>query len=338
MAGGEFDLIRRHFTRAAPAGMLGVGDDCALLAPSAEATAVSTDLLVEGRHFFPDVDPRALGHKSLAVNLSDLAAMGAKPTAFVLGLALPRVDDAWLSAFAGGLFALADAQGCPLVGGDTTRSDAGTTLSITIFGTVPAQAALRRSGARPGDDLWVSGTLGDADLALRLLLGEPEVPVADRAAVLAVTRRALEWPEPRVALGLALRGLASAAIDISDGLLQDVGHVLAASGCGARLCADDVPVSSAVAALPAGWRRRCALGGGDAYELCFTAPPEARARVAEAAARAGVAVTRIGTAQAGAGLHVVDADGTPVPDLPRAGFDHFPPAAGPAAGYLPETS
>ncbi|MDH2236057.1 thiamine-phosphate kinase [Pigmentiphaga sp. GD03639] len=335
---GEFELIRRHFTRTAPAGMLGVGDDCALLSPSADATAVSTDLLVEGRHFFPDVDPRALGHKSLAVNLSDLAAMGAKPTAFVLGLALPRVDDAWLSAFAAGLFALADAYGCPLVGGDTTRSDAGTTLSITIFGSVPAQAALRRSGARPGDDIWVSGTLGDADLALRLLLGERDVPVADRAAVLAATRGALEWPEPRVALGLALRGLASAAIDISDGLLQDLGHVLAASGCGARLCADDVPVSPAVAALPAPWRRRCALGGGDAYELCFTAPAEARAGVAEAAARAGVAATRIGAVDAGPGLRVVDAGGMPVPDLPRAGFDHFPMPVDPAAGSLPETS
>ncbi|AZG10394.1 thiamine-phosphate kinase [Pigmentiphaga sp. H8] len=336
--GGEFELIRRHFTRTAPADMMGVGDDCALLAPSAEATAVSTDLLVEGRHFFPDVDPRALGHKSLAVNLSDLAAMGAKPTAFVLGLALPRVDDAWLSAYAGGLFALADAHGCFLVGGDTTRSDAGTTLSITIFGSVPAQAALRRSGARHGDDIWVSGMLGDADLALRLLLGEPEVPVADRAAVLAATRRALEWPEPRVALGLALRGLASAAIDISDGLLQDLGHILAASGCGGRLCADDVPVSPAVAALPPLWRRRCALGGGDAYELCFTAPADARSRVADAAARAGVAVTRIGAVEAGAGLRVMDAGGNPVPDLPRAGFDHFPSTAGLAVDSLPEAS
>jgi len=321
---GEFDLIRRHFTRPAPAGMLGVGDDCALLMPTAEATAVSTDLLVEGRHFFADVDPRALGHKSLAVNLSDLAAMGARPTAFVLGLALPRVDDAWLSAFAGGMFALADAHGCALVGGDTTRGGAGVTVSVTIFGAVPAEAALRRSGARPGDDVWVSGALGDADLALRLLAGEPDLPVADRAAALAATRRALEWPEPRVALGLALRGVASAAIDVSDGLLQDLGHVLAASGCGARLCADDVPLSPALAALPPAWRRRCALGGGDAYELCFTAAPDARARVAEAAARAGVPATRIGAVEPGAGLRVVDRGGAALPDLP-AGFDHFRP-------------
>ena len=323
MAGGEFDLIRRHFTRPAPAGVLGVGDDCALLPAMGESTAVSADLLIEGRHFFSDVDPRALGHKALAVNLSDLAAMGAQPTAFVLGLALPRIDDAWLSAFAQGMYALADAHGCPLVGGDTTRSQAGLTIAVTIFGAVPPELALRRSGARPGDDIWVSGTLGDADLALRLLAGEPDVPVADRAAALAATRRALECPEPRVGLGLALRGVASAAIDVSDGLLQDLGHILSASDCGARLCADDVPVSAAVSSLPPAWRHRCALGGGDAYELCFTAPAAARGRVAEAAARAGTAVTRIGTVQAGSGLCVVDGAGTPLPELPRAGFDHF---------------
>jgi len=322
MAGGEFDMIRRHFHRAAPDGMLGGGDDCALLPATGESTAVSTDLLIEGRHFFPDVDPRALGHKALAVNLSDLAAMGARPVAFVLGLALPRIDDAWLAAFAQGLYALADAHGCALVGGDTTRGQAGVTISITIFGAVAQEQALRRSGARPGDDIWVSGTLGDADLALRLLSGE-SVPVADPAAALAASRQALEWPQPRVALGLALRGIASAAIDISDGLLQDLGHVLAASSCGARLCADDVPVSPALAALPPAWRYRCALGGGDAYELCFTAPPSARERVAEAAARVGTAVTRIGAVELGSGLSVVDGSGAPLPELPRAGFDHF---------------
>ncbi|MDX3904799.1 MAG: thiamine-phosphate kinase [Pigmentiphaga sp.] len=323
MAGGEFDLIRRHFTRPSPAGMLGVGDDCALLPDTGCATAVSTDLLIEGRHFFADVDPRALGHKALAVNLSDLAAMGARPTAFVLGLALPRIDDAWLSAFAQGMFALADAHGCPLVGGDTTRSLAGVTISVTVFGAVPADGALRRAGARPGDDIWVSGPLGDADLALRLLSGDSAVPVDDRAAALAATRRALEWPAPRVALGLALRGLAHAAIDISDGLLQDLGHILAASGCGARVCADEVPVSAAVSALPPAWRRQCALAGGDVYELCFTAPPEARTRVAEAASDTGAAVTRIGTIEAASGLRVVDGAGAPLPGLPHAGFDHF---------------
>ncbi|VCU69401.1 Thiamine-monophosphate kinase [Pigmentiphaga humi] len=323
MAGGEFDLIRRHFTRPAPPGVLGVGDDCALLPPQAAATAVSTDLLVEGRHFFPDVDPRALGHKSLAVNLSDLAAMGAQPTAFVLGLALPRIDDAWLEAFAQGLYALADAHGCPLVGGDTTRGGAGATISVTVFGAVPEALALRRSGARPGDDIWVSGELGAADLALRLLLDEPGLPVADRAAALAATRRALEWPEPRVALGLALRGVASAAIDISDGLLQDLGHILAASNCGARVCADDLPAAAAVAALPPDWRRRCTLGGGDVYELCFTAPADARPRVAEASARAGVPVARVGAVEAGTGLRVTDASGAPLRSLPRAGYDHF---------------
>jgi len=241
----------------------------------------------------------------------------------VLGLALPRIDDVWLSAFARGLHALADAHGCALVGGDTTRSLAGLTISITIFGAVAPEQALRRSGARPGDDIWVSGTFGDADLALRLLAGESGLPVADRATALAATRRALEWPEPRVSLGRALLGLASAAIDVSDGLLQDLGHILAASGCGARLCADDVPVSAVVAALPPAWRHRCALGGGDAYELCFTAPSAARDRILEAGVRSGTAVTRIGTVRTGSGLDVVDRAGAPLPELPRAGFDHF---------------
>lgn len=188
----EFDLIARYFTRAAPAGLLGVGDDCALFpVPPGEQVATSTDLLLEGRHFFPDVDPKALGHKALAVNLSDLAAMGARPIGCVLGLALPRLDEAWLAAFAEGFHALAQVHGCPLIGGDTTRSVHDLAISVTVFGAVPADAALRRDGARADDDIWVSGELGAADVAYRLLDGQYP---AD-AARLAATRGALEWPE-----------------------------------------------------------------------------------------------------------------------------------------------
>jgi thiamine-monophosphate kinase len=370
MADGEFDLIRRHFSRPAPPGVLGVGDDCALLPMRPGAMAISTDLLVEGRHFFSDVDPAALGHKSLAVNLSDLAAMGAEPAGFVLGLALPRIDHDFLASFAQGMYALADRHACPLIGGDTTRGQDGIVISVTIFGTVAAGDALRRDGARADDDIWVSGCLGDADIALRLLLGNasakadsvsrvedrfpgkgsvpqgedshprekdpaPEEadpvpgredgfpPSVDRSALLAATRRALEWPEPRVALGRALRGVARAALDISDGLLQDLGHVLTASGVGARVDADAVPVSSAVAALPTPLRRLAALSGGDVYELCFTAPPGSRSQVIAAAAAAGIAVTRIGQITAAPGLRLVDAHGAPLDPLPHGGYDHF---------------
>jgi thiamine-monophosphate kinase len=325
MAGGEFELIRRHFTRAAPVGVLGVGDDCALLPTAAGAMAISTDILLEGRHFFPDVDPTSLGHKALAVNLSDLAAMGAEPSAFVLGLALPVIDDPWLVAFARGMYALADRHACPLIGGDTTRSQNGIVITITIFGKVLPAQALYRSGAKVGDDIWVSGCLGDADVALRLLLGEaqPWVDDAQRAALLAATRTALEWPEPRVALGLALRGLASSAIDISDGLLQDLGHILQASACGARLFADALPVSAGVAALPVELRRLATLAGGDVYELCFTAPADRRDDILAAAARASTPVTRVGVIEAEAGLRMMDAAGNALPPLSYGGFDHF---------------
>ena len=253
----EFDLIARYFTRAAPAGLLGVGDDCALFpVPPGEQVATSTDLLLEGRHFFPDVDPKALGHKALAVNLSDLAAMGARPIGCVLGLALPHLREPWLAAFAEGFHALAAAHGCPLIGGDTTRSAHDLAISVTVFGSVPAGQALRRDGARDGDDIWVSGELGAADVAYRLLDGQYP---AD-AALLAATRGALEWPEPQVALGLALRGIANAAIDLSDGLLQDLGHILAASRAGACLRFADLPMAPALSGLDAAPLQRALLG------------------------------------------------------------------------------
>ncbi|MDR6534965.1 thiamine-phosphate kinase [Variovorax soli] len=317
---GEFDLIERYFKRPATRSPLGVGDDCALLAPApGMQLAVSTDMLVEGRHFLSTVDPARLGHKALAVNLSDLAACGAKPLAFTLALSLPAVDTAWLEAFSRGLFALADAHGCELVGGDTTRGPLN--VCITVFGEVPAGAALLRSGARPGDELWASGTLGDARLALEVFRGTLALP----PEAFEQARRRMELPEPRVALGQALRGIASAAIDLSDGLVGDLGHILAASGVGATVDADaacavtGVPAS---AALDPALRRTCALAGGDDYELLFSAPPAAAAAVREAGRQSATPVARIGRIEAAAGLRIVDAQGVPVVQ-PFAAFDHF---------------
>lgn len=316
----EFDLIARYFTRAAPDGLLGVGDDCALFpVPPGEQVATSTDLLLEGRHFFPDVDPKSLGHKALAVNLSDLAAMGARPIGCVLGLALPRLDEPWLAAFAEGFHALAAAHGCPLVGGDTTRSAHDLAISVTVFGSVPPGQALRRDGARSGDDIWVSGELGAADVAYRLLDGQYPA----NAALLAATRGALEWPEPQVGLGTALRGIANAAIDLSDGLVQDLGHILAASRVGACLRFADLPMAPALAGLDAALLQRALLGGGDVYQLCFTAPPSRRDAVLAAARRAGARVTRVGEILPQPGIAVLDSHGQPLAELP-AGFDHFP--------------
>ncbi len=299
--------------------MLGIGDDCALFpVPVGRQVAISTDLLIEGRHFFSDVDPQALGHKALAVNISDLAAMGARPLGCLLGLALPYVDPSWLTAFAKGFHALADVLHCPLLGGDTTRSVQGVAISVTVFGTVAPSRALRRDGARVGDDIWVSGVLGEADIAYRLLDGQmpPNPPL------LAATRPALERPTPRLALGLALAGLAHAAIDISDGLLQDLAHLLKASGVGARLRYDALPVAASLAGLPAACVRQAVLAGGDAYELCFTAAAIDRQKVQAAASAAGVAVTPIGQVETDLHTVVVGPNDVPLTDLPH-GFDHF---------------
>ncbi|MEJ5991985.1 thiamine-phosphate kinase [Ramlibacter sp. PS3R-8] len=320
---GEFDLIARYFTRPARRSPLGVGDDCALLQPRAGMQlAVSTDLLIEGRHFLSTVDPARLGHKALAVNLSDLAACGAEPLAFTLSLALPRVDEPWLAAFSAGLLALADAHACELVGGDTTRGPLA--INITVFGEVPAGQALLRSGARAGDDLWISGTLGDARLALDAFRGLVSLPqdVFDPA------RLRLETPQPRVALGLALRGIATSAIDISDGLLGDLRHVLQQSGVGATV--DSAPACTLLAAARGAWaieRERIeelVFAGGDDYELAFTAPPDRQEAVQAASARSGTPVTRIGVIESQPGLRVIGADGR---TLARrfAGFDHFGP-------------
>jgi thiamine-monophosphate kinase len=324
----EFELIARYFTRPTRE-RAGVGDDCALIDAGEVTLAITTDMLLAGRHFFPDADAEALGHKALAVNLSDLAAAGAAPRCFFLSLALPRADEAWLEAFARGLFALADAHGCALLGGDTTRAprlrvddravDGPLTISITAIGEVPRAAVRTRAGARAGDDLWVSGTVGDAALALAHRSGEATgLDVADQTAC----RARLEWPAPRVALGIGLRGLATAAIDVSDGLLGDLGHILERSRLGARVDWPAVPRSDALRRQPEALQRRCALAGGDDYELLFTAPASKRADVLAAAAAAGVTVTLIGTMTPHPGLEVLDADGTVVETTYR-GYDHF---------------
>ncbi|HTR57076.1 MAG TPA: thiamine-phosphate kinase [Casimicrobiaceae bacterium] len=318
---GEFELIDRFFRRRTRHTVLGVGDDAALLAPSAGSLlAVSVDMLVAGRHFFADVDPEALGHKTLAVNLSDLAAMGAKPRWALLAGALPEADPAWLAAFARGFFALADAFEVDLVGGDTTRGPLN--LCVTILGEVPVGQALLRSGAQPGDAIYVSGRLGDAALAVahhqrRISLASEELQRCDAAML---------RPTPRVALGEQLRGVASAVIDLSDGLVGDLGHVLDASRVGATLQLAAIPRSEAIDHRLSGTERgialQCMLAGGDDYELCFTVP-EARAAEVDALASAlPLALTRIGVIEKRAGLAVLDEDGGALPTLPRA-FDHF---------------
>ena len=320
-SGGEFGLIARHFTRPArsPRVVLGVGDDCAIVQPSpGQQLAISSDMLVEGRHFLSTVPPERLGHKALAVNLSDLAACGAEPLACTLALALPRVDDDFLAGLARGLWALADAQGIDLVGGDTTAGPLN--ICITVFGQVPPGQALLRSGARPGDELWVSGTLGDARLALEAFRGQ--LPMASLGADFDALRLAMEMPQPRVSLGLALRGLASSAIDLSDGLAGDLAHVLQRSGVGATVDVDALPRSAVLAAQPLALQQLCLLSGGDDYELLFTAPAAQHAAVHDAARHAGVPVRCCGRIEQQSGLRVVDGRGQPVAGVWR-GFDHF---------------
>jgi thiamine-monophosphate kinase len=330
---GEFDLIERFFKRPTHNAVLGVGDDCALLQPSPGTQfAISCDMLVEGRHFLSTVDPFKLGHKALAVNLSDLAACGAKPLAFTLALALPRADEAWLAPFSQGLFELADLHGCELVGGDTTQGPLN--ICITVFGEVPVLAgrsqALLRSGAIAGDDLYVSGTLGDARLALEVFRGTVSLP----APVFEAARLRMEQPTPRVALGLALRGIATAAIDVSDGLLGDLGHILNQSVVGATVNTDIAMTLVAAYAyyavaggqfgtnIPAAQWRSWALAGGDDYELLFSAPVAQRAAVVAAAQASQTPVTRIGGIDTEPGLRLVDSQGQAVPNT-YTSFDHF---------------
>jgi thiamine-monophosphate kinase len=327
---GEFDLIERYFKRPTHKAALGVGDDCALLKPTeGMQLAVSSDMLVEGRHFLSTVDPARLGHKALAVNLSDLAAVGAAPLAFTLALSLPRVDEAWLAGFSMGLLRLADAHGCELVGGDTTQGPLN--ICITVFGEVPPGDALLRQNAQVGDDIYISGTVGDARLALEVFRGSHTLS----GEAFEQARSRMEQPTPRVELGTALRAVANAAIDVSDGLLGDLGHILKRSGVGAQI--DTTWLQAAgnfgEAHLPAGitpvlaelpWNKRLefALSGGDDYELCFTAPVNQRELVHAAAWETNTPVTRIGRITQAQGLVVLDPQGQPIAKR-FASFDHF---------------
>jgi thiamine-monophosphate kinase len=318
---GEFDLIARYFNRPGRTAVLGVGDDCALLQPQAGMQlAVSSDMLVQGRHFLSTTPSADLGHKALAVNLSDLAACGAKPLAFTLALALPSIDEAWLAGFAKGLWALADAHGCELIGGDTTQGPLN--ICITVLGEVPPGDALLRQHAQLGDDIYVSGTVGDARLALEVFRGNLSLQTADFEAA----RARMDRPTPRVSLGLALRGVANAAIDISDGLLGDLGHILQRSQVGAVIdtgwVQDSAAISDAMQTISFNKRLDFALAGGDDYELLFTAAPDQADEVLAAAEQCGVSVTCIGRITPVAGLQVLDLQGLPL-SRRFAGFDHF---------------
>jgi thiamine-monophosphate kinase len=313
----EFELIGRYFKRPAPSALLGVGDDAAIVRPTpGHDLHMSVDMLVEGRHFFADVAPRALGHKALAVNLSDLAAMGARPRWALLSLALPKADEAWVAEFAAGFLALADAHGVELIGGDTTCGPL--TLSVTILGEAPAGQALRRAAAQSGDDIWVSGELGLGALSVRQRLGWLNV---NDAELLTAARYKLEYPEPRLALGASLLPLAHAAADVSDGLMADLGHILDESAVAAEVWVDALPSHPALEARR-GEFLACLAAGGDDYELVFTAEPAKRAAIEAAAAACGCRVSRIGRIVAGKGARLLDSAGVEI-KLDKDGYDHF---------------
>ena len=314
----EFDLIARHFTRPAANAVLGVGDDCALVdVTNGMDLAVSTDTMVSGTHFFPDVDPENLGHKALAVNLSDMAAMGAMPYWAMLALTIPNVDHAWLAAFAKGFFDLAQEYNVSLIGGDTTRGPL--TMTVTIMGEVPAGAALRRGGAKAGNDVWVTGNIGDAALAVAHRHGRIVLAEADyREAV-----QRLYEPTPRVSVGQSLRGLATSAIDVSDGLLADLTHICRLSGTGATIDLASVPVSSIGAKhIHSDEGRNAILAGGDDYELCFTAHPNSRESIEDLTDVFGIPITRVGQIKRGKGVSLLGSDGKPV-KIDGRGYDHF---------------
>ncbi len=322
---GEFeliDIIRTRCVHARNDVALGIGDDAALLdAPAGRQLAVCTDTLVAGVHFPRDTAPDDIGWKSLAVNLSDLAAMGAEPAWAQLALTLPDADGGFVERFAGGFAELANAHGVALVGGDVTQGPL--TVTVTALGLVPRGMALTRSGARLGDAVFVTGTLGDAAGALELLRHR-EAGTGDRPDAFPALLARLNRPAPRLAAGLALRGIASACIDVSDGLLADLGRLCNASGVGAEIAADALPVSPQLASsCDAGTCRMLALSGGDDYELCFTAPATRTVEIDALLADAGCAATRIGRIVTGASVHVQDARGNPI-DTPRAGWEHFP--------------
>lgn len=317
----EFEIIEKYFAAAGRQRAdvaVGIGDDAAVLdPPTGRQLVLTTDVLVAGVHFPENTDPAAIGHKALAVNLSDLAAMGAEPAWATLGLTLPEADEAWLEKFSRGLLALAAQYDVQLVGGDTTRGPL--TIAVQLAGFVPRGAALLRSRAQAGDDIYVTGEIGDSVLALAALQSRMELA----AAPLAAARRRLDWPQPRVREGMALRGLASAAIDVSDGLLADLGHIATCSGVKAVIESHAVPLSSAVqSALDSGFSLEDALGGGDDYELCFAAAPDRRGEIERVFRDLGTRLTRIGALMAGDGVICLAPDGRAL-RLAHDGYAHF---------------
>lgn len=329
---GEFDLIERFFKTGAnamnpkPGIGLGIGDDCALIHPSSnEEIAITTDMLVEGRHFFVGADPELLGRKALAVNLSDLAAMGAKPLGFTLALALPSADPIWLEAFSKGLFTVARQFSCSLIGGDTTAGPL--TISITAFGFLPKGEAIRRSGAKPGDDVWVSGELGDARLALAALRHEIELTQDELKQI----EHRMHKPIPRVELGVQLRGIATAALDISDGLLGDLKHILNQSKVDAQIWIDQLPKSATLLKQASSIQNQFAACGGDDYEICFTADKHQRDVIEQISKTLNLPLTRIGQITAmksgRANIEIQNTDGNQLSDTETTAlmksFDHF---------------
>lgn len=318
----EFDIIRRYFKRAATQAVLGIGDDAALIkATDNKELAISTDTLVCGKHFFADADPYKLGYKSLAVNLSDMAAMGAKPRWVLLALTVPdnlvQHNKAWLSEFSAGFFALANSYHVELIGGDTTSGPLN--IGVQIIGEVEVGKALRRSGAKLDDDIWISGRLGDAALALNHELQQIVLKPNEIEKCLP----ALLTPAARVELGQRLIGLAHSAIDISDGLMADLGHILTASEKAASINMTDIPCSPVIKKyLQQPLVMRCLLAGGDDYELCFTAPKINREKIENLSAELAIPLTRIGEILSGEGLIVKDAIGSAI-TLETKGYDHF---------------
>ncbi len=316
----EFDLIREFFSHSAADRddvVLGVGDDCALLQPPVGMElAVTSDTLVEGVHFAAGADPDALGHKSLAVNLSDLAAMGAEPAWVSLALTLPSSNSDWLQAFSRGFLSLAKEHGVALIGGDTTSGPL--SISVTAHGFVRPGAALRRSGASAGDQIYVTGTLGDAALALLARQGGYTV----ESGVAQLEQR-LDRPQPRLAVGLALGQIATAAIDISDGLLSDLGHICASSGVGARVLLDRIPISAQVRGyLQQGGEWGTVVAAGDDYELCLTIPPGKDSLLRDIKADLDCDLVQVGEVVSGSGVTCIDSEGHMVSDL-GSGYQHF---------------
>lgn len=314
----EFDLIAKYFTRAAPSAVLGVGDDCALIKPTpGMELAISTDMLIAGRHFMPSDGPGTIGHKAMAVNLSDLAAMGAAPRYALLSIALPEADEKFLQGFAGGFFGLAQKYGVEVIGGDTTRGGL-LTISVTIIGEVPPGQAFRRDAAQAGDDIWVSGTLGDAAAALAHHQGR--LRLETEQAIQCFPR--LFVPSPQIELGLSLRGIAHACIDVSDGFAADLGHILERSNVGAEIQFENLPLSNALEPMRDNSDvQDCVLAGGDDYELAFSAPASMRASIQSLGRDLNLRLTLAGRITPEPGLSILN-KGQPM-TLSRTGFDHF---------------